>query len=155
MPATTLHLVCGLPGAGKTTLARRIEQDVGAVRLCPDEWIQALGLDLWDEATRARVECLQWEIGKKMISLGVSVVVEWGTWGRSEREHLRDEAMAIGARVHLYILDPPLDILLRRVHARGLEDPPITERDLDEWSRSFQRPDAEELARYDHVDWQT
>jgi len=34
---TTLHLTTGLPGTGKTTLAKEIEASTGAVRLTPDE----------------------------------------------------------------------------------------------------------------------
>ncbi len=34
----TLHLICGLPCAGKTTLERQLEQDYAALRLTPDEW---------------------------------------------------------------------------------------------------------------------
>ena len=30
-----LHLICGLPCAGKTTLAKQLERDVPALRLCP------------------------------------------------------------------------------------------------------------------------
>ena len=33
-----LILTCGLPGAGKTTLARRLAVEHGAVRLTKDEW---------------------------------------------------------------------------------------------------------------------
>src|SRR5205823_1352079 len=37
-----LILTCGLPGAGKTALARRLAADRGAVRLTKDEWLWAL-----------------------------------------------------------------------------------------------------------------
>ncbi|MEP6648323.1 MAG: AAA family ATPase [Lapillicoccus sp.] len=40
MPA--LHLTVGLPGAGKTTLARHLEREHGALRVTPDEWMVAL-----------------------------------------------------------------------------------------------------------------
>lgn len=33
----TLHLMVGLPGVGKTTLARTIEDQSGALRLTPDD----------------------------------------------------------------------------------------------------------------------
>ena len=52
-------IVCGLPGAGKTTLARSLEAEYGAVRLCPDEWMAELAIDLFDELTRARLEHVQ------------------------------------------------------------------------------------------------
>lgn len=43
-----LILLCGLPGSGKTTPAERLERAVPAVRLCPDEWMSDLGIDLFD-----------------------------------------------------------------------------------------------------------
>ena len=51
----TLILICGLPGAGKTTLARRLETERHSVRLCPDEWLVSLGLNARDEAMRDRL----------------------------------------------------------------------------------------------------
>jgi len=43
-----LIIVCGLPGAGKTTHAKLLEE-LGAIRFCPDEWMEVLSLDLHDE----------------------------------------------------------------------------------------------------------
>ncbi|WP_462236286.1 P-loop nucleotide/nucleoside kinase family protein, partial [Nostocoides australiense] len=37
-----LHLTTGLPGTGKTTLAREIEARDNALRLTPDEWMNPL-----------------------------------------------------------------------------------------------------------------
>ena len=50
----TLVVVCGLPGAGKTTVARRMERERAGVRLAPDEWMEALGMGIWDEAEIGR-----------------------------------------------------------------------------------------------------
>lgn len=50
----TLHMMCGLPGAGKTTLARRLEREHRALRLTPDEWVTPLyGPELSQEALDA------------------------------------------------------------------------------------------------------
>jgi predicted kinase len=54
-----LIIVCGLPGAGKTTLAKQLERTLRAVRFCPDEWMAELQINLWDEARRARIEAFQ------------------------------------------------------------------------------------------------
>lgn len=90
--AGKLIFVCGLPGSGKTTHARQLETKLRALRLCPDEWMDALSIDIWDEARRAKTESLQWELGQQFLAVGGTVVIEWGTWGdRNEmpcgREH--------------------------------------------------------------------
>lgn len=145
----TLIIVCGLPGSGKTTLARSLATERSGIRLCPDEWLAALEITLWDERVRSRVEQLQWELAQDLLRLGNLVIIEWGTWGGDERKLLRTQARLLGARVELVFLDPPLDELWRRVQRRGQVDPPITRSDLDDWDKLIQRPSADELAGYD------
>ena len=84
-----LIIVCGLPGSGKTTLARELEHKLHAVRFAPDEWMEALALDIYDEERRAKIEALQWNVARQLLALGLIVIVEWGTWGRPERDALR------------------------------------------------------------------
>jgi predicted kinase len=55
-------LTCGLPGAGKTTLATQLAADRSAVRLTKDEWLWALGCTPWDEPTREKVEQELWRL---------------------------------------------------------------------------------------------
>lgn len=97
-----LIIVCRLPGSGKTTHARMLEGRLGAIRFSPDEWMDALALDLYDEEIRAKIEALQWRLGRELLALGLTVIIEWGTWGRSERDALRLEARALGAAVELH-----------------------------------------------------
>src|SRR5262249_59348629 len=83
-----LIIVCGLPGSGKTTVAKALESRLGAVRFSPDEWLDALSLDVYDEERREKIEALQWKLGQQLLALGLTVIIEWGTWGRSERDAL-------------------------------------------------------------------
>jgi predicted kinase len=148
MPAT-LFIVCGLPGSGKTTHARKLEEEHSAIRFCPDEWMDSLGIDLYDEAARARIEALQWKLAQPLLARGISAIIEWGTWARSERDALREGARAFGARVELHYLAAPVDVLFERIQRRGMEDPPIAREDVEEWFAVFQEPADDEVSLYD------
>jgi predicted kinase len=152
-PRPTLMLMCGLPGSGKTTLAHDLARTRRAVRLCPDDWLDGLGVDLWDEPFRARLDVLLWQHGQALLGLGSSVVLESGFWTRQERDEKRLAARAIGAAVELHFLDPPDDVLWRRLAQRNAVAPPrrrrFTRAELAGWSRLFERPDAAERALFD------
>src|SRR4051812_9060642 len=84
----SLYLVCGLPGAGKTTRALQVVEDATAVHLSPDEWIVGLGLSLVDYEFRFKLQdCMLTHAGK-ILRCGTSVVVEFGSWSRTERENI-------------------------------------------------------------------
>lgn len=146
-----------MAGAGKTTLARQLEADTPALRLCPDEWIEAL---VTNEAHRTEldrlrdpVEKLQWTTAQELLRLGVSIILENGFWSKDERRECRDAAKRLGAKVVLHFLDIPKEELWRRVQARNAERPDggfrISRHELDEWCTLFTPPDRTELNLYD------
>ncbi|HEX8982116.1 MAG TPA: AAA family ATPase [Ktedonobacterales bacterium] len=148
-----LLLICGLPGAGKTTLAQRLAAEVPAIRLCPDEWMAHLGIDLYDEPARERLERMFWLHAQDLLHLGVSVILESGFWLRSDRDEKRLGAHALGAAVELYYLDVPLDERWRRIEQRNAEggwgSVPITRAQLASWDAFFEVPAQDELALFD------
>ena len=148
-----LILTCGLPGAGKTTLARQLAADRGAARLTTDEWLWALGSTPWDATTQTKVEQQLRQLAQEILRLGLSVVLDFGLWARSERDELRSVARAVGVGVELHYLDVPAEELWRRIDARNAQPPwdahPIRRADLDGWLPLFEAPDAAELDLFD------
>jgi len=144
-----LIILCGLPGAGKTTLGMALESRLRAIRFAPDEWMDSLSLNLYDEERRAKIEALQWNLAQQLLPHGLIVIIEWGTWGRLERDDLRLRARALGAAVELHFLSAPVDVLFERIQRRGVESPPVTRESLLQWQQVFQPPTPEEMALFD------
>jgi predicted kinase len=148
-----LILTCGLPGAGKTALARQLAADRSAVCLTKDEWLWALGATPWDAPIQEKVESELWRLAQEILRLGLSVDLDFGLWERIERDEMRSAARRLGVGVELHYLDVPTDELWRRIESRNSQPPwdgyPIRRSDLEGWLRAFQAPDTAELALFD------
>ncbi|EJZ19440.1 hypothetical protein RCCGEPOP_20300 [Rhizobium sp. Pop5] len=156
-----LHLMVGLPGSGKTTLARKLEAEYSALRLTVDEWhIRLFGSDVHDDsdeadfathnARHAAIEALLWEAATRVLVLGVDVILDFGFWTRRERDEFRGKARELGAGFRIHFADISEDLLLERIRARNAELPAgtfhIPEIKLKEWMLLFEPPMPDELA---------
>ena len=144
-----LIIICGLPGSGKTTLAKCLEKSLPAFRLSPDDWMDALDINLHDGEVREKIESLQWKLGQELLKLGLAIIIEWGTWGKSERDTLREGARKLGAAVELHYLSAPPEVLFERIQRRGMEDPPVKYEDILRWAKIIQVPTEEEMKLFD------
>jgi predicted kinase len=147
-------LIVGLPGAGKTLWARRLEDERKAIRLTPDEWMQALFDTSEVDGRRWVLESeLLWSVAARVLELGVDAILDYGCWSEEERDLFRTRAQQAGASAEIVVLDLPLDLLWDRLERRNADLPPATfpvsREELQEWSDKFQRPTAEELQRWD------
>lgn len=153
----TLHLMVGLPCAGKTTLAQKLEHELSALRLTTDEWhIRLFGQDAEDPAHDARhtlIELMLWQVASRALELGTNVILDFGFWAREEREDYRSRAQSLGASSEVHFLDVLPDELLRRLRVRNSQSSPasfyIPEEMLKRWIEFFQRPTPDELERQD------
>ena len=144
-----LIIICGLPGSGKTTLAKCLEESLPAFRFSPDDWMDALDINVHEGEVREKIESLQWKLGQELLKLGLTIIIEWGTWGRSERDMLREGARKLGAAVELHYLFEPVDVLFERIQRRGMENPPIKYDDILRWTKIIQVPTEEEMKLFD------
>lgn len=149
-----LHLMVGLPCSGKTTLAKNLEIELGALRLTPDEWHRHLyGQDAAHpehDDRHSRVETLQWQVAASALKRGVDVILDFGLWAKEEREDFRERAAKLGAETKIHYLDVPFEELLVRLEARNKLPPdevthiPLSM--MNDYLPFFQAPDEDELA---------
>ena len=151
----TLHLMVGLPCSGKTTFARRLENEKAALRLTPDEWqVRLFGQDAEEPEHDVRhtlIETMLWNIASRVLVLATNVILDFGFWAREEREDFRLRAKQLGASSEIHFLDVSDDELMRRLAVRNSqlsqESFHIPEDMMKPWIAFFQRPTPDELER--------
>ncbi|MFF9481678.1 AAA family ATPase [Streptomyces sp. NPDC014733] len=147
---TTLFLMIGLPGAGKTTKARQLAEEHGALRLTPDEWMIPLFGEPEADGKRDVLEGRLLWLGLEALGLGTSVVLDFGCWSRDERSAIRWLVESSGASCRLVYLPVDHETQRARIVDRQSATPdqtfPISEADLVYWRTLFEAPDTAELA---------
>lgn len=147
-----LILMAGLPGSGKTTLARELEAH-GFLRLCPDErvWKQHghYGRDFPRGQYLIRERPILDEIATELrtaLAAGRDVVMDHGFWTVDERQKWRRIGEEAGAIVTLVYLPATHDELWDRIQERNavtFDDPNsmyFSEDDLRRHGARFEPP---------------
>jgi len=149
--APAVHLIVGLPCAGKTTFAKRLADQTGAMRLTPDDWHARLfGNDTTDpghDQRHDRIEQIMWDLAQTLVARRIDVILDFGFWTPAEREQVARRTTAMGGSPSWHYLDVSPEVLRARSSKRNA-DPAYTMKIpmtmMDQWIASFQPPNAAE-----------
>ena len=158
MPADMI-LIVGCTGAGKTTYARKLADELGGVRFSIDEWMMAL---FWADSPQPiqyewaiertrRCEAQIMAMVPQLAARGVPALLDLGFTKKEHRDRFRVLAAELGLTAAVHFVDVPADERWFRVNRRnqqrgetfamevdramfdfmeGLWEPPLE----DEWS---------------------
>ena len=120
---TTLYMIHGFIGVGKTTFSKKLETKNNIIRFTSDEWMVKLfghnpEVKHFSEL-EGKVKSLIWDIARKILLIGCDVILDYGFWTKSERNYYKHLAAEMGVNIKLYNLLCPEEIIEKRVIARN------------------------------------
>ena len=147
------HVICGFIGAGKTTFARKLEMETGAVRITKDEWVIKIfgnkitsdkNFEIYDKS----ITKLATDIAFKILRSGGGVIIDEGFWVKSQRDDIKKKILEIGAKPIFYYVECPVEKLRERVVNRS-KNPPIDSFEISgemfvSYLKYWQAPDESE-----------
>ena len=166
MTLPLIHLICGSTGAGKTTYANRLTNELQGVAFSIDQWMTALfWMDSpspieaeWSMERVRRCNDQIWTVASQVAARGTPCVLDLGFTRLKERSEIAELARAAGFSVQLHVLDVPADERWRRVQSRNAEKGEthqlqfaITRDMFDFVETLWEPPDEREMAACDGV----
>lgn len=118
----TIYLIVGFMGFGKTTLAKRLEKQLPAIRLTSDEFMRKLfSRNLPDSEFRIawrKIDDLIWDLTAQIIHAGTDVVLDYGFWSKDSRREAFEKAMKITENIVFYQVGCDIQTAKQRVLKR-------------------------------------
>ena len=127
--------------------------EVSALLLSLDAWhLKLFGDDTEHECHDDRhinIEHIMWDVAKHVLEMGGNVVLDYGCWGRSERDDYRNRAKELGVDFKLHYMDVPHSELYRRLERRNCSSGEVAftipKAYMDKYITLFQPPTDDEL----------
>lgn len=125
----TIHLICGSTAAGKSTYARMLKNDTGAMLFSIDDWMTSLfGPDLenpmdwkWISERASRCENRIISTACTLAETGVSSILEIGLQQRKKRAEVAATIRESGCTVQTHYLEVDAVERWKRVEQRNSE----------------------------------
>jgi len=115
-------MLYGFVGVDKTTFAKKLEKETGALRFTNDEWMISLyGSNPPAEKFaehHERTTKLLLDVAFKCLKAGVDIILDDGFWSRSRRDKVRNRITKAGANFQLYHIKGPDEIMKQRTLKR-------------------------------------
>ena len=159
-----IHLICGSTGAGKTTYANELRQQLGALPLSIDDWMVTLFAPdtplqvswSWIEERVLRCERQIVATALDLARTGVPSILDLGLQQASQRRRVAERAAEAGVGVRLHFLDVDAGERWRRVEARNEQQGEtfrvkVTRPMFDFIETIWQPPTPEEMSAFDGV----
>lgn len=126
-----IHMICSPVGAGKTTYAIGLAEELGAVRFSIDDWISELFFPdkpdplsyEWAVARARRCEARILAVSLSLLELGTDVIWDMGFMEHDQRDRITGEVADSPFAVRLHCIDAPADVRKERVRRRNVEQP--------------------------------
>lgn len=118
------YVICGFIGAGKTTFARKLEKETGAIRVTKDEWIikifgNKITLDNNFEVYDKNITKLATDIAFKILKAGKDVIIDEGFWVKSQRDDIKKKILQVEAKPIFYYVESSVEKMKERVINRS------------------------------------
>lgn len=122
-----IHLICGSTGAGKTTYAQDLADDISGIIFSIDEWMVSLfGEDApkdlspaWFVPRVSRCENQMWAMALQLGKLGIPSILDFGFQRREHRQRYTSLARASQLPAKLHFLDVDASMRWKRVQSRN------------------------------------
>lgn len=162
MNMARIIITCGKICSGKTTYAKRLVKEIGAVHLSVDDiTLLLLGPfpgDILDEYVE-KLEGYFLEKSLEIAAAGNNVVIDLGLWTRLEREDVREFYRKRGAECELHYIKIPDKVWRERIEKRnrdveaGLVQAYLVDENLqrkfESWFEEPTRDEVDEVIEYE------